>query len=340
MTFRPRRTPWQIDEDEFYELETRKEQIDFLLRYAVLAPSTHNTQPWMFHVTDDGIEVYADYSRRLPFADPADRELLMSVGAAITNFRVAAAWFGFETTTLYETRPEDSLPVALIAIRETCAADEDLRRLVPAIRKRHTVRSAFTTEPLPPDATSAMCDLVERYPETLRLLRQSDRAWIADIVADGEQQLMAREPWRNELADWLRAPDGEAADGICTDSFGIRAPFAATEWVIRNMDLGQVQAKRDRERVEGASALVLVTADEDRTSLVNAGEILERLLLTITQQGLQYSFLNQPIQAGSLRTKLQATTLTSRPPQLLLCVGIAEQRTQPAPRRPVEAVVF
>jgi len=72
-----------------------------LLRYAVLAPSSHNTQPWQFRITPEGIEVLPDLSRRLPIADPLDRELWLSVGSTIANLRVAAAHFGFATTILY-----------------------------------------------------------------------------------------------------------------------------------------------------------------------------------------------------------------------------------------------
>ncbi|MEA2489007.1 MAG: hypothetical protein QOH21_799, partial [Acidobacteriota bacterium] len=74
----------------------------FLLRYAILAPSGHDTQPWSFRITAHGVEVMADYSRRLPVVDKDDRELLMSVGAAIANFGLAAAHFGFDTTLTYE----------------------------------------------------------------------------------------------------------------------------------------------------------------------------------------------------------------------------------------------
>ena len=54
--------PWIIDEDDFYELETHEEQMQFLLRYAILAPSRHNTQPWSFHIGSDGVQVFADMS--------------------------------------------------------------------------------------------------------------------------------------------------------------------------------------------------------------------------------------------------------------------------------------
>ncbi|HVR38527.1 MAG TPA: hypothetical protein VMU84_05475, partial [Thermoanaerobaculia bacterium] len=46
--FDPRIDPWLIDESDFYEIDDAKAQKEFLLRYAVLAPSGHNTQPWSF----------------------------------------------------------------------------------------------------------------------------------------------------------------------------------------------------------------------------------------------------------------------------------------------------
>jgi nitroreductase len=37
---------------------------------ATLAPSIHNTQPWLFGVGDASVDVYADLSRALPVVDP------------------------------------------------------------------------------------------------------------------------------------------------------------------------------------------------------------------------------------------------------------------------------
>src|SRR5205814_5546335 len=108
-------------EVDFYEIESQREQVKFLLEYAILAPSGHNTQPWFFRIAEDGVEVYADYSRRLPVADPGDRELMMSIGAAITNLRAAAAHFGFESSVLYQPVFDEALPVAMVSLRETCA---------------------------------------------------------------------------------------------------------------------------------------------------------------------------------------------------------------------------
>ena len=60
-----RANPWTVLEADFPVAGTPTEQLQFLLSYAVLAPSEYNTQPWLFKVTNRTIEQYADQSRRL-----------------------------------------------------------------------------------------------------------------------------------------------------------------------------------------------------------------------------------------------------------------------------------
>lgn len=296
---------WMIDERDFYEAGTEAGRMEFLLRYAILAPSGHNTQPWSFKITREGVEVFADFSRRLVVADHDDRELLMSVGAAITNFRVAAAHFGFETTVFYEPRPTESLPVAVIVARETSEPDAALATLFPAIPHRHTNRAPFDGQPIDPAVLSALCDLVDAHPETLRLILTRDKAFLADWIESADHEIMDRPEWRLELAEWIHK-NGEGSD-------------------VRLLDT--------------ASALLLVMAEDDRVSLVRAGEVLERLLLTLTAFGLHYSFLNQVIEIDDLRERVQQLAVSAHPPQLLLRIGSAHSIAEPTPRRPVDAVV-
>ncbi len=336
----PRITPWQIDESEFYELESRAEELEFLLRFAILAPSSRNTQPWSFLTTANGVEVFADYSRRLPAIDPDDRELLMSVGAAITNLRVAAAWFGFDTDVLHEERPEESLPVALVTFRETCLPDEVLRSLFPSIRKRHTNREAFDGTPLAFETLGALCDVADQFPDTVIFLLPRDKRRIANLVARGNELQMSRTSVRSELADWIRGSESDSADGICVDGLGIPAPLdRLAGWVTRRFDLGGVQASHDRQMINNAAALILISADDDRISLVKAGEVVERLLLTATLNGLQYSFFNYAIEDRMLREEIRKLAGTVEPPQLLLRFGYAQPIDRPMPRRPLESVM-
>jgi hypothetical protein len=329
--------PWIIDEADFYELESHEEQMRFLLRYAILAPSGHNTQPWSFHVTADGVQVFADTSRRLLIVDRNDRELLMSIGAAITNFRVAAAHFGFDTTVAYQNGSIESLPLATILVCETCAPSSDLAALFPAIRKRHTNREPYDEQPIEPAELRAICDVVDANPSTLQLILPRDKERVVECVATAERALMARPAYRAELADWVGS--SERKDGLSAETLGMpRILTGVAPWLIRNFDAGDLQAHRDVELTRSASILIVVTADEDQIALVKAGETFE-LLLTITRRGLQYSFLSAPVEVGETREHLRSLLGGSCEPQLLLRVGSAATAAQATPRRPVENVM-
>jgi len=328
----PRRHPWIIDEADFYEIEDACAQKQFLLRYAVLAPSGHNTQPWTFRVVDEGVEVRPDYTRRLPVADPADRELMISIGAAITNLRVAAAHFGFESTVLYE---EDG---AVIALRETCDPDASLCQLFSAITQRHTNRTEFDRRAIDPDTLDRICSIVDESDLT-RFITPTERARTAELVEEADRRLLGNDQWRAELAEWVRPNEGNDVDGMTGDAFGIPGPLSAfAPWLVRNFDLGDARGKQDRLLAENAAGLIVVTSDDDRSALIRAGETLERLLLVLTSLGVQYAFLNQPVQVPELRRELWRIIRTPRPPQLLLRIGYAPKVRVAMPRRSVGAV--
>ncbi len=338
MTGQPRRSnPWRIDDSEFYRLLSREAQLRFLLRFAILAPSGHNTQPWSFRITSGGIDVYADHSRRMPEVDPHERELHMSIGASIMNFRIAAAHFGFHTSVLYPAGREESAPVAHLSIVETCAPDEELIALFPAIRRRHTNRAAFDDQPIDDPALSTLRDLLDRFPETLRMISSHDKRRAAQLVEYASRRQRSSAATRAELASWIR-PAGD--DGLSSEASGIPSILAAAApWLARHFDAGIVHGARNRDLVEHSAALIVVASDNDRPSLIRAGEVLERLLLVLTTAGLQCSFLNQPIEIEELRDRVQMLAASPRPPQLLLRIGKARVSALPTHRRPLEDVV-
>ena len=52
---------WNVTEDEFPKKGALPEKISFILKYAILAPSGHNTQPWLFKILGyDIIEIYPE----------------------------------------------------------------------------------------------------------------------------------------------------------------------------------------------------------------------------------------------------------------------------------------
>ena len=72
----------------------------YMMEQAVKAPSGHNTQPWLFRVQKDRIQILPDMSKSLPAVDPDNRELFISLGCATENLCIAAEAKG--STELFE----------------------------------------------------------------------------------------------------------------------------------------------------------------------------------------------------------------------------------------------
>ena len=84
---------WDVDPSGLPATGTAVDRARFAVRYAILAPSSHNTQPWRFVIIGNELLVCADRTRSLPNIDPYDRELIISCGAALFNLRVVLAYF-------------------------------------------------------------------------------------------------------------------------------------------------------------------------------------------------------------------------------------------------------
>ena len=73
-------------------------ETDFLkmVEYATKAPSGHNTQPWRFKSTGDGLVIVPNFDVALPVVDHDNRELYISLGCATENLMISAKHFGYE----------------------------------------------------------------------------------------------------------------------------------------------------------------------------------------------------------------------------------------------------
>src|SRR5215470_11008988 len=109
--------PWQVVERNFPAGRNTTQKMSFLLRYAILAPSSHNTQPWKFSIRDNEIGVHINTDRWLKVADSDRRELHISVGCALENLLIAAEHFGYGHDLVYFPDPANPRMVAAVRLR-------------------------------------------------------------------------------------------------------------------------------------------------------------------------------------------------------------------------------
>lgn len=333
------------DERDFPTVGTAEEQSIFLLGYAVLAASTRNTQPWKFSVTENGIEVFADYTRRLHVADPGNRELLMSVGTAIMNLRIAAARFGLTCRVHYDHSGGSDRPLAMVILAAATSAspvDHTLLPLFPAIVRRHTNRQPFMVSRVPSSVLERLRAVEAHYGSTLHVSTDGTiNTAVADLIADADRQQLANPDFRRDIAEWIRPDWSSRPDGLPGSALGAKGIVSAlTPWATRVLDLGRTRAARDRNLCMEAPALIVIAGEDAVPSWLDTGELLERLLLSLVLEGLHASYFNNPVQVPDLRLKLKGLLGLESWPQLILRVGYCLDPSPSTPRRPVEEMLI
>jgi hypothetical protein len=315
----------------------------FLLRYAVRAPSGHNTQPWLFHVAGGCLHLYADRRRALPVVDPADRELVMGCGAALAQLTVALQHFGFAGDVTPFPDPADLDLLATVRLGQAPAPSprpDDLQ-LFEAIDHRHTHRAVFETRPIPDH-------ILARFGRDTRLAGadldvftgDEAKAAIARLVGEGDRTQFNDSGFRRELASWIRPNRTRRRDGMPGYAFGIAdAASLLGPTMIALFNTGARQGKKDQRLAASAPALLLLTTAHDTPAdWLAVGQAVAVLLLRATAHGLAASFLNQPIEVPALRVRLR-DLVGGATPQLLLRIGYATTTDRPTPRRGVAEVL-
>ena len=191
-------------------------------RYAILAPSSHNTQPWHFVVDGSELLICADRTRSLPNIDPFDRELIMSCGAALFNLRVALAHFNVPVaiaTFPYSAEPD---VVARVTFADSGPALKDLSALFDAITKRATNRAPFFAEDVPDAFVERLRWAAEAEGVNVAIVRGPiARARVAALIAEADQRQFDDPRFRRELASWIHS--SRSSDGMPALSQGLPA---------------------------------------------------------------------------------------------------------------------
>ena len=322
------------------------------VRWALLAPSGHNAQPWRFvlrAVAPDGgaavLELRADRTRALPVVDPDDRALVIGCGAALALLAVAMRRAGVEPEIARLPDPDDPDLLARVRCGPPHAVGAEERARFAAIARRRTVRHAFAPRPVEPETAARLRDAArERGVWFLELASVAAREALVALVVEGDRRQAADPAFRAELARWIHPNRSHARDGMPGSAHGagdlasLAAPF-----VIRTFDWGNGQAARDRQLAEGSPMLAVLGTDADGAAdWLRTGEALGDLLLAATDAGLRAAYLNQPVEVPALRERLRALVreATGRDvrPQLVLRLGHGPD-APPTPRRPTDEVL-
>jgi hypothetical protein len=337
--FHPRVDPWSLDARDYPDAGFEM-QIGFLLRYALLAPSYRNAQPWRFAVQGNEVLVCRDPTRRIPVADPTDRDLLLGIGAALTNLRVAAARFGL-ASEVHAAEGSDDL-VARVHLSAGRPIERGLSELFPALTARRTDRGEMRGAALTDAQRRILARSTSSGAARLRLFTiDPPKVALARLVYESTVERMADRRYRDELADWLRPADGVEVDGIGSDQACLTTGgFRTAAWSTRNFNTGETVGLRLAAQARTNAALVLAFSGDDAPSLLDAGQLMERFVLAATSLGMRCSFFSLPPRACLVPGEILDPVSADGVPQVLFRVGYPEAHAcRPTSRRPLRDVL-
>ena len=87
-----------------------------LVASAILAANAHNTQPWLFVVNPNKIDLFADTKRNIGTIDPYLREMYEGLGCALENSVLAAEAKGYSYNLKLMPNPTSKTHVATISL--------------------------------------------------------------------------------------------------------------------------------------------------------------------------------------------------------------------------------
>ena len=293
----------------------------------------HNTQPWRFAVKGDMIELRTDPDRMLPVVDRDGRGVLIAVGAALFNLRLAIKVASREPVIQLLPDPADPLLLATARLAGPYQATLSERELHAVITLRHTNRGPFSWRPVPAGVLAELTGAAKAEGGILHVLDDEETARVLYLVRDAERAWLADRGYRAELARW--AGGSRDRDGMPDSVLGPRSPDQPAP--VREFAPGRPAPAGYAWFEQNPQLVVVSTQFRSRAHSLLAGQALQRVLLTATTRGISASPLTQPLDRG--QAWLVRDPRSGRDePQMILRVGYGLP-VQASPRRPISEVL-
>lgn len=341
----------------------------------MLAPSGDNCQPWHFIWDGSRLSLLFQPERAESLYDVNNTASWISLGALLTNMRIAASQHGFTQDVDLFCDNGDRNCVA--QVRFTASQELQKDPLFPSLSQRCANRRAYESSPLPSELCQKLSALAKTVPGMqLDLIEQREpKAQAASLAARNDILLYKNRKLHDGLYRWIRWTQEETDrtnDGLPVESLELnsidRMGFRALAWwgasrMASLMGIPLFLWMRASRLYRKSAAIGLLSIEGIKPEeFVRAGEVLERIWLTVTHHGFSF----QPItgitclilrrrlaQGNGLSTPHQnmlATiekrlvklfpALQQKTPIMLFRLGRASAPvSRRSPRRPVSAVL-
>lgn len=320
---------------------------------AILAANPHNAQAWRFHVTDTGIDLFADTSRGTGTVDGLQREMYVGLGCALENLVLAAQARGYRADL---TLLPDSDPTHVGHLALSPGASGVASPLYQAIGSRHSNRGPYQTRAVPAELLTALGDQNTGLDDVAVrwLSTPSEVATMGTLMVDAARAITEDEQQSRDAFVWFRsgADDIEKhKDGLTLDGQGLSPMMTALAKLLpaSSRTAGDTfwvnQTRTVHTKTAAAYGVITVPSVTDPGHRLTAGRLLQRIHLDVTGRGLALQHMNQITERIDREAILGATaTFAPRLTQLLgptggeavvsFRIGYPARTARLSPRRP------
>lgn len=310
-----------------------------LVRYATLAPSSHNTQCWKFAIAGQSISIHPDLTRRCPAVDPDDHHLYVSLGCAAENLVQAALANGLKGDAVFESTKADVLKINLQPTQPVESS------LFNAISQRQCTRAEFDGQPVSSEDLRLLTLAGAGQGVQMMLITEKPAMEkVLEYVVQGNTAQMNDAAFVAELKAWIRFSDAEAVrtgDGLFARSSGNPS---VPRWLASPLFpvLFRTDSENDKyvKHVRSSAGIAVFVSDaNDKANWIETGRSYERFALQAAALGIRNAFLNQPVEVSTLRPQFASFLgVGQRRPDLVVRFGRGPE-TPRSLRRPVDAVL-
>jgi len=317
-----------------------------ILHLASLAPSGHNTQPWIIKYLGPHHWIIAsDSSRWLPAVDPTQRETILSLGAFVQNLEYAALNEGYYTNfKMLATSCQDEDIAEVKLVKESVPSFD-----ISKIRLRRTVRSGYLNDLLRTEDLHHITGIEKDYWHFIPR-GTSEYRWINEQTIEANRIQVNRDAAQAELSEWIRfsrADVKQHLDGLTTAGMEIRGIPA---WIVRNFyNRDKVMSSSFRNQsldkvkeqvAQSAGWLLLTSKSNSVVDLMEAGKRFERMLLRIRERKVAVHPMTQILEEPETKLAFYSKLRLTGEIQFILRLGYLDAYPDPVSvRRPVDSFV-
>lgn len=331
---------WQVNTADCPVDGSIKEKIRFWLRYAILAPSAHNVQPWDLVIGDRSLTVSVSQGYRLRVSDPTLRETILSIAALVENFIIAANYWGYEVKINQPMVSVNDAGVVELLIEKRSRRSLRAKLGPHEILNRHTNRGPYDPKPLEGRFIKALSSLRESGAKLFIITEPAARARVADLVGQGMRIGLSLSSMRSELAELVWREKENRSTGMSVEAMSANYSDKSDGhgWVMDELDVAAEASSWKDNFAKSPLILIVASRLDGPVAWLPSGRLMERALLTAAKFGLNHCIAAGPIEIPTLWPALRREIDQRYRPQVLIRLGqpLITSMTRHSSRRQVE----